>query len=377
MVTKTKSIVTKCYAYELHKAVQLVSQTYVKNAAHPVATCAFIDMTKNSLSISTTNMEVMSEYTLQCESNSTGQTSFCVSAELFVKLIKSISEMEEVELIVNLDDTNLVIKTKHEEYNIKHGEYIDKPEWNTGELVYSVNMKKDNLINILNKVSFSAAQENTRFTLATLCIEIKDKSMFFVSADGKRMSVLEEKLEKEIKEQYQILVHKNISNIISSLNDEELKMEFYDNALCIRADNAFLHFQAINGNFAPWRKVAEADIVGKPFKVYKSDFLSAVKKSLLVTDKDAPSVDILFDKTNSITVVSENKFTGNKFQMKIDTEGGYDIEEDSISLNPKLLFDLFKVLDDNIVELYVTQSENPVVYKKNKYLHIIMPLVKS
>jgi DNA polymerase-3 subunit beta len=99
-------------------------------------------------------------------------------------------------------------------------------------------------------------------------------------------------------------------------------------------------------------------------------FLAAIRRAALLSTPDYQAVKLEIFKNK--LVISKSTPDIGESREELDTE--YDGKELIIGFNPTYLIDVLKNLEDEFVELEVTESEKPGVIRRNGYVYIVLPM---
>ena len=126
-------------------------------------------------------------------------------------------------------------------------------------------------------------------------------------------------------------------------------------------------------NFFDTDKMISSDYKTK-IEINKREFMDCIDRATLLI-KEGESKPVFLTIKDGVLDLSINTFIGT-MDEKIDiAKEGEDL---MISFNPKFLLDILKVLDDEKITLYMTNSKAPCFIRNenNSYIYIVLPVVQ-
>lgn len=285
------------------------------------------------------------------------------------------------EIIRELPEGNVEITVaKNNAVNIKAGKAYFKimglskedfpklPEWNEDE---AIELEQSIVKECLQLTSFAISLDETRYVLNGVLISVKGKKVTFIATDGRRLAYAERELKEKAKKDFEIIVPiKAINELNKQLGwDGTLKITPSQNQVVFSLNETFLVSRLIEGNFPNYEQVIpKAEKV--KVKANREEFLKAVRRASLLTTPDSPAVKFDFVK-GKIIVSSRSPNLGEaQEEFYADVQGG----ETVIGFNPQYVLDVLKNLDTDDIELSLTDSDKPGLFKTNGYMYVIMPM---
>lgn len=176
-------------------------------------------------------------------------------------------------------DANINIKKEGEKSIVKSGKsrfalvtvpVADFPFVQASQWEQALTLKQNQLRGLLEQTHFCMAQQDVRYYLNGLLLEITGKKIRAVATDGHRMAISESILDKNVKAEKQVIVpRKGIQEILRLLGDSEdqVELEFGANHIRLRAADYIFTSKLIDGRYPDYNKV----IPGKQSKKLNLD----------------------------------------------------------------------------------------------------------
>ena len=320
-----------CSKSNLLKSVNISLKAVPSKTTMPILECILMDATTNQIKFTTNDMELGIETIVDGHIEEKGMVA--LDAKIFYEIIRRLPDND----VTITTDSNFVatITCEKAKFTIpgKAGEdfaylpVIEKDE--------SLTLSQFTLKEMIRQTIFSiAVNENNRLMTGEL-FEIKDNCLKIVSLDGHRISIRKMPLKKEY------------------------------------SDRKIVVPRLIEGEYFRIDQMLSSDYDTK-VSVNKKEFLDCIDRAtLLVREGDKKPIVI--------------EIKDNSMELKIDSAMGsmneeIDIEKDGkdilIGFNPKFLIDALKVIDDEVIHMYLMNPKAPCFIRDDEenYTYLILPV---
>jgi DNA polymerase-3 subunit beta len=125
----------------------------------------------------------------------------------------------------------------------------------------------------------------------------------------------------------------------------------------------------IEGEFPDYRQVIPPASNNK-IKAPRAQLLLAVKRAALLSTPDYQAVKLEVFKNKIVLSKSTPDVGESREELAVEYQG----KEMVIGFNPAYLIDVLKNLDEESVELELTDSEKPGVVRTSGYVYIVLPM---
>jgi len=151
---------------------------------------------------------------------------------------------------------------------------------------------------------------------------------------------------------------------------ENVGVQMRENQVIFHSSDATLTSNLVEGQFPPYEDVIPKD-ADKKMTAGTVDFLSAIKRSSLLTTEESKGIRLQFSK-KGLVLSSRSAESGEatvNFACKFE---GSDME---IGFNPQFLVDALKVVASDEIELDLSAPNRPGLLKGGaNFLYVIMPV---
>ena len=361
----------------VEQAVSKAAKITSKNSSLPVLNCLLLEVSKNSLFIRSTNLELGVEFEIPVKVEQEG--SAAVPADILSSFINNLPKEEQMVLFLKDDVFN--IKTNSNETSIKT---YDKTEFPTLPQVSSqktISLPIKTLIDGFRSVWFASSPSHIKPELASVCVFSQDDNLYFAATDSFRLA--EKKVKNKNKQGLEpvLVPYKNIPEIIRILedkdqsNDHDLELKVDKNQLSIVGEGVYITSRLIEGSFPDYSQIIPQDFVTEVV-VLKEDLLNALKISNVFTDEFKKLEFNISPQNKKVQIQTQNVHIGeNTTSLNGSMEGG----ELKVSFNYKYIVDVFQSILTDSVSLKFAGEGKPLVVQgvsDNTFLYLVMPMNK-
>ena len=257
----------------------------------------------------------------------------------------------DVEIVSN--DDAVTLKTAKSKFSLQQLPANEFPLFEKPDGEQEFNMPQTDLASLLNKTQFAMAQQDVRFYLNGLLLEISPESLNVVGTDGHRLAKTNLAIDKKsINEQSCIVPRKAIQELTRSLSEsKECKVSLVDNQASFAFSSITLTTKLIDGNFPDYNRVIPAE-TNTNIMLDTSVIKPALQRvSILANEKfKGVRIDIKKDK---ITISSENPEQEQAVEEIDIDDSGADL---SMGFNVSYLIDAVNACKGELVNLGVNDE---------------------
>ena len=205
-------------------------------------------------------------------------------------------------------------------------------------------------------------------------LEINGNNLRIVSLDGHRISIRKIVL-KDSYDSIKVVVPgktlNEVSKIISGGTDDEVRLYFTENHVMFEFDDTIVVSRLIEGEYFRIDQMLNSDYDTK-LTVNKKEMLSCIDRTtMLITDSDKKPI-IIGITDHSMEVKLNSAYGSMKEELAIDKRG----KDIMIGFNPKFLIDALRVIDDEMINIYMINPKAPCFIRNDEgtYIYLILPV---
>ena len=324
-----------CSKSNLLKSVNISLKAVPSKTTMPILECILMDATTNQIKFTTNDMELGIETIVDGHIEEKGMVA--LDAKIFYEIIRRLPDND----VTITTDSNFVatITCEKAKFTIpgKAGE----------DFAYLPVIEKDESLTL------------SQFTLKEMIRQISIRKMPLKKEYSDRKIVVPGKTLSEI------------SKILSGEIDDQVSIYFTKNHILFEFDQTMVVSRLIEGEYFRIDQMLSSDYDTK-VSVNKKEFLDCIDRAtLLVREGDKKPIVI--------------EIKDNSMELKIDSAMGsmneeIDIEKDGkdilIGFNPKFLIDALKVIDDEVIHMYLMNPKAPCFIRDDEenYTYLILPV---
>lgn len=359
-----------CSKTDLSKSINISLKAVPNKTTMPILECILVDASANQIKFVSNDMELGIETIVEGTIEERGI--IALDAKIFSEIIRKLPDSQ---VTIQTDDSqNVTITCEKAKFNIpgKPGEdftylpVIEKDE--------SLTISQFTLKEMIRQTIFSiAVNENNKMMTGEL-FEIKNGIMKIVSLDGHRISIRNVQLKKQYQDKKVIVPGKTlseISKILSGEVDDQVSIFFGQNHILFEFDKTMVVSRLIEGEYFKIDQMLSSDHETM-VSINRKEFLDCIDRaSLFIRESDKRPIII--------------QITEGSMELKINSAMGsmdeqIDIEKEGkdilIGFNPKFLMDALKVIDDEVIHIYLVNPKAPCFIRdeERQYTYLILPV---
>lgn len=164
----------------------------------------------------------------------------------------------DAEIIIKKEGEKSIVKSGKSRFALVTVPVTDFPFVQASQWEQALTLKQNELRRLLEQTHFCMAQQDVRYYLNGLLLEVSDKKVRGVATDGHRMAVSETGLDKSAKTDKQVIVpRKGIQEMLRLLSDsdDQVELEFGANHIRAKTSEFIFTSKLIDGRYPDYNKV--------------------------------------------------------------------------------------------------------------------------
>ena len=359
-----------CSKTNLSKSINISLKAVPNKTTMPILECILVDASANQIKFVSNDMELGIETIVEGTIEERGI--IALDAKIFSEIIRKLPDSQ---VTIQTDDSqNVTITCEKAKFNIpgKPGEdftylpVIEKDE--------SLTISQFTLKEMIRQTIFSiAVNENNKMMTGEL-FEIKNGILKIVSLDGHRISIRNVQLKKQYQDKKVIVPGKTlseISKILSGEVDDQVSIFFGQNHILFEFDKTMVVSRLIEGEYFKIDQMLSSDHETM-VSINRKEFLDCIDRaSLFIRESDKRPIIIQITE-GSMELKINSALGSMDEQIDIEKEG----KDILIGFNPKFLMDALKVIDDEVIHIYLVNPKAPCFIRdeERQYTYLILPV---
>ncbi len=359
-----------CTQENLHNGLCITGHFLGKHNSLPILGNVLLKAQGNSISFTTTNLEIGIEATIRGKIEEEG--SFTVDAKIFSEYI-SLLPKENVE--ITTINNELEIKTSKTQTRMKglpSDEFplLPEVEKKTSFTFSSMDFKK-----ALSQVIFAVSHDEIRVELTGVLFSFEKEKLILAATDSYRLTEKQFFYKSDIQEGIHIIVPlKSVTEMIRILSGEDCILYCSQNQISLLNNGAHFISRIIDGNYPDYKQLIPEKRNTKII-VNRSEFLTQIRTAGLFCRPGINDVHLKFSpEKKAIIIASINAQLGENIS-ELDAQISGD--ENEIVFNYRYLLDGLNSISTNEVVLEIIDKNNIGLLRpkdESDYLYLIMPI---
>jgi DNA polymerase-3 subunit beta len=351
--------------------LQAVIGVVERRQTMPVLANVLLAARDGRVSITATDLEVellasTTEVTVQQPGDIT------VPGRKLLDILRSLPEKLPVSLVVEAE--KVVVKAGRSRFSLSTLPAAEFPIVDNINAQQSVQIARKDLLRLLEKTHFSMAQQDVRYYLNGMLLEIDGQVLRAVATDGHRLALCEAALAVKAKTSQQVIVPRKGVLELQRILTAEGEAEIAIGTNHVRAQIGDVRFTSklIDGRFPEYSRVIPA----APAAAIKADrdvFRQALQRTSILSNEKYRGIRITVKK-NVLTVQAHNP---EQEEAEEEIEVGYDGQDLEVGFNVNYLLDALSAIDGVDVELGLTDSNSSCLIRSPGNAtarYVVMPM---
>ncbi|MCC2607216.1 DNA polymerase III subunit beta [Planctobacterium marinum] len=352
--------------------LQLVSGAVEKRHTLPILSNVLIKVENGSLWLTGTDLEVeLISSTALGGDFVDGEVT--VPARKLFDICRSLSSEASIEFTV--DGNKVLVKSGRSRYTLSTlpaDDYPNLEDWE-GEIEFEMSQK--NLRSLIEKTHFSMAQQDVRYYLNGLSLELEGDLIRSVATDGHRLALSKHTLEGAAFPTNQVIIpRKGVMEILRLIGDEDasLKIQIGSNHIRLYSSDFIFTSKLVDGRFPDYRRVLPRD-GDKHIKADKVLLKEALTRASILSNEKFRGIRL--DLSNNEVQITANNPEQEEAVEIIDVD--YQGDSLEIGFNVAYLIDVLGAIDDDTIKLTLADSNSSALIEAestDQCLYVVMPM---
>lgn len=357
---------------KLLQPLTLVSGAVERRHTLPILSNVLIKVEDGFLWLTGTDLEVELISSVKLEGDvEDGEVT--VPAKKLFDICRSLSNEATVKFVN--DGNKVVLKSGRSKYSLSTlpaEDYPNLEDWE-GEIEFELSQK--NLRSLIENTHFSMAQQDVRYYLNGLSLEMEGDLIRSVATDGHRLALSRLTLDGVAFPTKQVIIpRKGVMEILRLISDEDtmVKVQIGSNHIRLYSADFIFTSKLVDGRFPDYRRVLprDGDKIITSDKVVLRDALT--RASILSNEKFK---GIRIDLANSELKITANNPEQEEAEEIVDVD--YTGDSLEIGFNVSYMIDVLNTIQDDIVKVTLADSNSSALIESasnDSSLYVVMPM---
>ena len=350
--------------------LQAVIGVVERRQTMPVLANVLLGVRQGQLAITATDLEVELVAATEVAVQEAGDIT--VPGRKFLDILRALPEKLSVSL--TMEGEKVVIKAGRSRFSLSTLPAVDFPVIDDINAQQTVQIPRKELQRLLEKTHFSMAQQDVRYYLNGMLLEIDNAMLRAVATDGHRLALCETELATKAKNSQQVIVpRKGVLELQRVLTPEGVA-DVAIGTNHVRAQIGDIRFTSklIDGRFPEYSRVIPAAPPAS-IRADRDILRQALQRTAILSNEKYRGIRVAVKK-NSMTVQAHNP---EQEEAEEEIEVSYDGQDLEVGFNVNYLLDALAAIDGQEVELGLTDSNSSCLIRSpgsSNARYVVMPM---
>jgi DNA polymerase III subunit beta len=338
----------------------------------PILSNLLINIRQQEMHLTATDLEM--QISLKVNSGVEGELSTTISAKKLLDICRSLPENTAIEM--NNQDNRITLKAGKSRFNLQTLPAADYPLMSkaSGQNI-SFSLSQSELKRLLKQVEFAMAQQDIRYYLNGLLLEVQGNQLHVVGTDGHRLSYTNTTLDQEFEKTEVILPRKTVLELTKLLDDQSdspVVIDLLNGQISFEFGDIQLISKVIDGKFPDYNRVIPSGHQNT-FEVNRQEILSALQRASILSNEKYRSIRMVIT-DGQLKLISTNT---EQEEAEEELDINYNKAALDIGFNVTYLIDVLNNLGDESIQFAFADANSSCLITTASdinYKYVVMPM---
>ncbi len=342
-----------------------------KKQTMPALSNVLIRTSENSLTLTATDLEIELVSQINIIVDEPGEIT--VPARKLLDIYKALPN--EAIIKFSVVDGKARIQSGRSRFTLTTLPANDFPSLDTINSIYEFEIPQNILRDIIDKTAFAMAQQDVRYYLNGLMLELSANYLRAVATDGHRLAYCQKETNADIADIKQVILpRKGVLELVRLLGDtkDSVKIILGSNHLQVEFDGFKLTSKLIDGRFPDYNRVMPTG-GDNILRVDRDQLRQALMRASILSNEKYRGIRLLLE-NNLIKLQAQNP---DQEEADIEQEVDYSGDDIEIGFNVNYLLDVLNVTNSDIVQATLSDSNSSFLLTypdQTDCKYVIMPM---
>jgi len=337
----------------------------------PILGNVLLKSTGGDLTLSATDLELEMVARVKAERTEDFQTT--IPARKLLDICKALPEASMINF--NIEEKRVALTSARSRFSLATLPAQDFPSLDEIDVQSSFSLPQSLLKGLLDKTSFAMAQQDVRYYLNGILMEISPAGVKLVATDGHRLALSQAALDIGVGEHRQIIIPRKavleLSRLLDS-TDSPARCELSQNHFRIETAELVFTTKLIDGKFPDYERVIPVD-GNKTMRTGRETLKQAMSRIAILSNEKYRGIRLTFSSGNLSIQANNPDQEEAEEELQVDYNEG-DME---IGFNVTYLIDVLNVLGSEKVQVKLKDSNSSAIISDSEdesSLYVVMPM---
>ncbi len=355
----------------LLKPLQQIIGAVERRQTMPALSNLLIRGSDQKLSITATDLEVELVASLDMEIEDHGATT--IPARKLLDICRSLPD--QAKIAINSSNEKIKVSSGRSRFTLATLPADDFPTIDDLELDQNVLIKEGEFKALIEKTAFAMAQQDVRYYLNGLLLELDAGQIRTVATDGHRLALSQLDHKSDIEGSRQIILpRKGVQELLRLLSNEdnEITVSIGKNHLRVNLANLQFTSKLIDGRFPEYQRVLPEESDNRA-NIDKVSLKQALARASILSNEKYKGIRLILD--NNIMVIQAHNPEHEEAEDEIEIE--YTGERLEVGFNVVYLLDVLNAIESDKVEVIIQDANSSALIvspESQASRYVVMPM---
>jgi DNA polymerase-3 subunit beta len=337
----------------------------------PILGNVLFKSSSGTLSLTATDLEIEMVSTVEVDSPDDFQTT--LPARKVLDICKALADGSDIEF--NIEEKMVSLISGRSRFSLASLPAKDFPGLDDIVEQHSFTIKQGELKSLLEKTSFAMAQQDVRYYLNGILMEISPDLVKMVATDGHRLALSELKTSISLNDEKQVIIPRKavleLARLLES-SDSPAKIILSQNHIRVEAGALVFTSKLIDGKFPDYNRVIPVD-GNKILKVNRESLKRSMNRIAILSNEKYRGIRLTLAPGNLAIQANNPDQEEAEEELSVD----YDESEIEIGFNVTYLIDVLNVLHSEDVDIKLKDANSSCIIsdgEDSSSLYVVMPM---
>ena len=337
----------------------------------PVLANFLVQVQNGQLSLTGTDLEVEMIARAPVEDAVDGEIT--IPARKLFEIVRALPDGSRVTITLSGDKVS--VQAGRSRFSLATLPANDFPSVDEVEATERISVPEAALKELIERTAFAMAQQDVRYYLNGLLLDLRDQTLRCVATDGHRLALCEAPLEQSVATKRQIIVpRKGVTELQRLLEggDREVELEIGRSHVRVKRDDVTFTSKLIDGRFPDYEAVIPIG-ADREVQVDREVLRAALQRAAILSNEKYRGVRV--EVTPGQLKISAHNPEQEEAQEEIEAQT--QVTDLAIGFNVNYLLDALSALRDEHVVIQLRDSNSSALVREAagaKSRHVVMPL---
>jgi DNA polymerase-3 subunit beta len=337
----------------------------------PILGNVLLKSTAGDITLTATDLEIEMVASVHAEGSDDFQTT--IPARKLLDICKALPDGSAINF--NIDENRVSLTSGRSRFTLASLPARDFPGLDEIEEQMSFSITHSQLKGLFDKTSFAMAQQDVRYYLNGILLELSPGKVKLVATDGHRLALSEVELDTGIEEEKQLIIPRKAVLELSRLldvSDSLVKCVLSQNHLRVETGQLVFTTKLIDGKFPDYQRVIPVD-GNKTMEVARETLKQSMSRIAILSNEKYRGIRLTLSSGN-LSIQANNP---DQEEAEEELQVDYDESDMEIGFNVTYLIDVLNVLNSEKVQIRLKDSNSSAIMSDSQdssSLYVVMPM---